>query len=307
MAKKIIIDAGHYNKYNRSPVVSEYYEGNQVWILAGYLKTALQKYGFTVGMTKNSINGYPKNAAGGDDVYARGKKAKGYDLMLSLHSNACGTESVDRAVIIPPVSGKEKSLAEKLGKKIKSVMGVSSYQIYQRANGSGGDYYGVIRGATAVGVPCIIIEHGFHTNKKTANWLLNSANLKKLADAEAEVIAKHYGMVKTTQNTTQNAANSADEIYRVRKSWDDEKSQKGAYKSLNGAKATADKFASEGYKVYNSKGEVVYTPTVKKSVEELAREVIAGKWGMGTDRKKKLTEAGYDYAAIQAKVNELLK
>lgn len=46
---------------------------------------------------------------------------------------------------------------------------------------------------------------------------------------------------------------------------------------------------------------------VKKSVEEIAREVIQGKWGNGEERKKKLTAAGYDYEAVQACVNELLK
>ena len=43
-----------------------------------------------------------------------------------------------------------------------------------------------------------------------------------------------------------------------------------------------------------------------KSVEELANEVIAGKWGNGQERKDKLTAAGYDYSAVQNKVNELL-
>ena len=46
--------------------------------------------------------------------------------------------------------------------------------------------------------------------------------------------------------------------------------------------------------------------TVKKSVEELAKEVIAGKWSTGEARKTALTNAGYDYNAVQAKVNELL-
>ena len=47
--------------------------------------------------------------------------------------------------------------------------------------------------------------------------------------------------------------------------------------------------------------------TSGKSVEELAREVINGKWGNGTVRKQKLTADGYDYAAVQKKVNELLR
>lgn len=44
-----------------------------------------------------------------------------------------------------------------------------------------------------------------------------------------------------------------------------------------------------------------------KSVTEIAKEVIAGKWGNGEERKKKLASAGYDYTAVQEKVNELLK
>lgn len=53
-------------------------------------------------------------------------------------------------------------------------------------------------------------------------------------------------------------------------------------------------------------GTVVATTPTKKSVEEVAKEVIAGKWGNGDARKKALTEAGYDYAAVQKKVNALL-
>lgn len=45
----------------------------------------------------------------------------------------------------------------------------------------------------------------------------------------------------------------------------------------------------------------------KKSIEEVACEVINGKWGNGADRRNRLAAAGYDYAAVQRKVNELLK
>lgn len=44
----------------------------------------------------------------------------------------------------------------------------------------------------------------------------------------------------------------------------------------------------------------------QKSVDEIAKEVLAGKWGNGSDRKERLTAAGYDYKAIQKRVNELL-
>ena len=45
---------------------------------------------------------------------------------------------------------------------------------------------------------------------------------------------------------------------------------------------------------------------VTKTVEELAKEVINGVWGDGETRKKALTKAGYNYDAVQARVNEIL-
>ena len=44
----------------------------------------------------------------------------------------------------------------------------------------------------------------------------------------------------------------------------------------------------------------------KKTVDELAREVIRGEWGNGSDRRVRLTQAGYDYDQVQARVNEIL-
>ncbi len=47
--------------------------------------------------------------------------------------------------------------------------------------------------------------------------------------------------------------------------------------------------------------------TAKKSNEEIAKEVIRGNWGVGQERKDKLTAAGYDYSAVQSIVNEMMK
>ena len=44
----------------------------------------------------------------------------------------------------------------------------------------------------------------------------------------------------------------------------------------------------------------------KKSVDEIAREVIGGQWGNGDDRKRRLEENGYNYQEVQNKVNEIL-
>lgn len=44
----------------------------------------------------------------------------------------------------------------------------------------------------------------------------------------------------------------------------------------------------------------------KRSNEEIAHEVIKGKWGNGVERIERLKAAGYDYNAIQKIVNKLL-
>ena len=70
---------------------------------------------------------------------------------------------------------------------------------------------------------------------------------------------------------------------------------------------------SEGYPREDEKPVVKPTEkpkpnkTGKKSLEEVAREVIAGKWGNNPERKDKLIKAGYVPAEVQAVVNKLLK
>ncbi len=90
-------------------------------------------------------------------------------------------------------------------------------------------------------------------------------------------------------------------LYRIRKTWKDVKSQIGAFASLENAK----KACKAGYSVFDSNGKVVYTTL--KSVDAIAREVIRGKWGNGSERKRRLASAGYDYSAVQKRVNELMK
>ena len=96
------------------------------------------------------------------------------------------------------------------------------------------------------------------------------------------------------------ATSSPKQLYRVRKSWADVKSQIGAFSSLENAK----KACKAGYAVFDSNGKQVYP--AKKSVDEVAREVIQGKWGNGAERKKRLTDAGYDYNEVQKKVNQMI-
>ena len=87
------------------------------------------------------------------------------------------------------------------------------------------------------------------------------------------------------------------------------KVQVGAYSKKDNATAMAAKLKAAGYGTYiTTKGgtAVAASAPATKSVDEVAREVIQGKWGNGATRKAKLTAAGYNYATVQARVNALL-
>jgi LysM repeat protein len=53
-----------------------------------------------------------------------------------------------------------------------------------------------------------------------------------------------------------------------------------------------------------SRGNTTPVKPQLKPINQIADEVIAGQWGDGADRKKRLTDAGYDYNAVQDIVNK---
>lgn len=77
------------------------------------------------------------------------------------------------------------------------------------------------------------------------------------------------------------------------------KVQVGAFAQKSNAIAMAAKLKAAGFSTYVVSGG-------GKSVKEIAREVLQGKWGNGAERKARLEAAGYDYAEVQAKVNTLV-
>ncbi|MCI8949138.1 MAG: N-acetylmuramoyl-L-alanine amidase, partial [Lachnospiraceae bacterium] len=92
--------------------------------------------------------------------------------------------------------GSADQIGLRLSKCVQSIMGTNQEARIEHRTGSHGDYYGVVRGATAVGTPGLILEHSFHTNPRATAWLLDDSNLDTLAQAEADVIAEYYGLKK---------------------------------------------------------------------------------------------------------------
>lgn len=195
----VCLDPGHATvKQNHSPVVAAYYESAFTFKFVMYKKAELERLGCKVVLTRTNINENPS-------LEARGLKAQGCDVAISEHSNACADESVDHpSIIIPRDDGGVDmanciKLANLIGEnchimmQTKEIAKVYSKDAQYDRNGDkilGNDeYYGVMDGFQQTNCPIYFIsEHGFHTNKANATWLLNEENVKALAIAEAQII-----------------------------------------------------------------------------------------------------------------------
>lgn len=190
---KAMLDAGHYGNQNQSPIYPQYYEAKQMWKLHLLLQKYLEQYGFEVDTTR------PKQEKD-LSLQKRGESAKGYDLFISLHSDACDTESVDRATAFYAHDdwNNASELAQKLADAVGKCMGVPGKVKTRQSTKGKWDYYSVMFYARKVGCPMYyIMEHSFHTNEASAKWLMSDSNLDKLARAEAKVIAEHFGLAIT--------------------------------------------------------------------------------------------------------------
>lgn len=114
----------------------------------------------------------------------------------------------------------------------------------------------------------VLTVHRWFANKSCpGNWMY-----ARMGDLTEKVTAQLGASSSGTGTTTS-------QMYRVRKSWSDSKSQKGAYKMLSNAKKCAD--ANPGYSVFDGNGANIYTPnttvfvdtdvpfTVKVSISDL--------------------------------------
>ena len=271
MAKKVCIDAGHYGKYNQSPVMKSYYESDMTWKLHNYLADELKKWGVTVVKTRTS-------QAIDKELVSRGKCSSGCDLFISVHSNAASSEAPNYALCIymrdnkaETYDDKSKDIATKLAKVIGDTMGVGNktyckeYVGDRDGNGKWDDeWYGVLQGAKLVKTPGIIAEHGFHTNLADTKWLSSDKNLQKLAVAEAKCIANWLGIKSKPVKTT----------YVV---------QAGAFSSKTTANKKATAIKADGFDAYvKSEDNLFKVQCGAFTTKKYATELVA-----------KLQKAGY--------------
>lgn len=168
----------------------------------------------------------------------------------------------------------------------------------------------------------IITVHRWFANKSCpGDWLYSrlgdlaakvTAKLNPSNDSASDVLYRvQTGAYKVKENADKQLAKvkaAGFDTYMVQ-AGGYYKIQVGAYSKKANADAMAAKLKAAGFDTYitTEQGTPVSTSPAKKSVDEIAREVINGKWGNGQDRKNRLTAAGYNYSEIQAKVNELCR
>lgn len=143
------------------------------------------------------------------------------------------------------------------------------------SSGSGGGSTG---GSSSSGSVLYYVQSGAYSQKANAD-----AQAARLKAAGFEVLIKKVG-----------------NLYKV---------QTGAYSKKANADAQVSKLKAKGFDAFvttNGGSTAASGDTPKKSNTEIAKEVIAGKWGNGADRKKRLEAAGYNYAAVQKIVNSML-
>ncbi len=207
----VVLDPGHGQYGNRHTAntgcnsgcktgcQTDYYEGTQNYLLARALETHLQARGFSVLLTRQTVEDDPS-------LEERGSLAGKHHaiLFLSLHSNAPGPAQTPETYAA--VCGVETYysladekrnalLAHALNTAVATVMETADRGIKTRTypDRPGIDYYGVLRAAAASGCACaLLVEHGFHTNPHDAAFLQDTACLNRLAAAEAEVIDKFF-------------------------------------------------------------------------------------------------------------------
>ncbi len=225
---KICLDAGHYGAYNRSPAVPGYYESHMTWKLHQLLKGELEKFGFAVVTTR-------PDRETDLSLEKRGKASAGCDLFLSLHSNAAGSkvnESTDYVLALVMLDGSTDDLGQALAQTVAQAMATRQPPQVKTREGKRGEYYGVLRGAASAGTPGIILEHSFHTCTRATQWLLEQANLERLAQAEAQVIAAHFGLEAPQPPGNEKI------LYRV---------QTGAFQKLENAQAQVAALEKAGF------------------------------------------------------------
>lgn len=300
---KISVCIGHgksqSGKYDSGAVASGYQEFKLARAIGKCLKQELSKYNCTVDLI---------NYDGDKNLAERIKyvNSKGYDLNMELHLNAGGGTGPE--VYYKHNSKQGKALAAAISKSIATNLGLKDRGARTKLV-SGQDYFGCVREIKCMS---FLVETVFIDTKGDRDKVIYASGQEKCAKAIATAVAKYYGLGrKETPKPAPTPAPSPKPTPSPKKSNTEIAKEVIQGKWGNGAERKK-RLEAAGYDYTAVQKEVErllakQKKPAKKSVDEVAREVIAGKWGNGAKRVYNLTKAGYNYVAVQKRVNEILK
>ena len=300
---KISVCIGHgksqSGQYDSGAVASGYQEFKLARAIGKCLKQELSKYNCTVDLI---------NYDGDKNLAERIKyvNSKGYDLNMELHLNAGGGTGPE--VYYKHNSKQGKALATAISKSIATNLGLKDRGAKTKLV-SGQDYFGCVREIKCM---TFLIETVFIDTKGDRDKVIYASGQEQCAKAIATAVAKYYGLkLKDAPKPTPAPSPKPVPTPSPKKSNTEIAKEVIQGKWGNGVERKK-RLEDAGYDYAAVQKEVErllakQKKPAKKSVDEVAREVIAGKWGNGAKRVYNLTKAGYNYVAVQKRVNEILK
>lgn len=239
MAIKIGLDAGHglYTAGKQTP------DGIKEWSIndkiCDKITSILADYDCEIIRTDNNEGNTDESLSYRLNTYFNASVA----VFVSIHHNAYtgswnGATGVETYTDVNPTAD-DKKLADGVHKRLVKYTGLKDRGIKKE------NWYVINQNR----IPAVLVEGGFMDSTNDYKIITSDAGQTAYAKAVAEGLIEFLGLKKKTVATT------STEWYRVRKTWKDAASQIGAYKSLDNAK----KACKQGYSVFDSKGNVVYT------------------------------------------------
>lgn len=206
----VAIDPGHYGRESGTTYPGRTSEATCNFKIASACKAALDAYdNVKAVLTVQQGQTIPVSNAR-DELLWRVQSAvsQGADVMVCIHINSGGgsgaevyvpyngsynngTHTVGNALGKQIITELEKLGLYNRGVKISKATGSS----YEYADGSDGDYYGIIRYSRQQNLPCVLVEHAFLDNASDYNnFLSNDSKLTALGQADARGIINYYGL-----------------------------------------------------------------------------------------------------------------
>ena len=212
----IALDPGHGGNDPGSTTYSGISEATFTWKIANYCKQELETY-----MNVRVVLTHNGNTSMELDERVTSAVNQGADVLISIHLNALNGAGRGAEVYYPnsnyrPELGAEgQNLAQQIQNQLVALgipdRGIKIRNIdpwddpkYNYADGSAGDYYGIIRHAKKQGIAAVIVEHCFGDNATDYyNYLSSEDKLQRLGIADANGIANAYGLQKTPLKSSQ--------------------------------------------------------------------------------------------------------